>query len=466
MTEEDIVQVSELPTNGTRWFSRKHLILNAQQDFLLPGKHVETKGRGVALQSLPLPWLKFVEFVKQYFTCEGRYQVIYQHDFVLLNHLRHGHLINMPYYLLGCLKNMSRYTVNAKHQLLSLKHHRLVQLLINRGFALNHPPLLINPPQGIEENPQQDEEIPQQAEEIPQQAEEIPQQTEEILQQIEENPQQGEENSQQLEHSPQKVAENQQSAAETPQVSTENLQRTPSPSEAEPSTPIVHISTDDSDDNTPIIFRKRKKQQQTVTPPKRRRTRASVKEAAIPDSSPILTKSGSKRKITDFPASLPRRRKGSSATIEPIISIIPSSPPIMLRSRIPTSSEHSPSSPSGAEMQSVDNFVTLFSLKEVAVTQEPAAETSRVDTQDDIGQVAVTQEPATDPTGATQEPPVGKQKDNDLHVAVAQEPATDPTGDTQEPLVADANDQTDAEQRSLPPLEPAITQAPTTLASL
>jgi len=166
VTEEDIAQVSGLPTNGTRWFSRKHLILNAQQDFLLPREHVETKGRGVALQSLPPPWSKVAEFVKQYFTCEGCYQVIYQHDFILLNHLRHGHLINMPYYLLGCLKNMSCYTVNAKHQLLSLKHHRLVQLLINRGFALNHPPLLINPPQQIEENPQQAEEIPKQTEEI------------------------------------------------------------------------------------------------------------------------------------------------------------------------------------------------------------------------------------------------------------------------------------------------------------
>jgi len=138
----------------------------------------------------------------------------------------------------------------------------------------------------------------------------------------------------------------------------------------------------------------------------------------------------------------------------------------MLRSCIPTSSEHLPSSPSGAEMQSAHNFVTLFSLKEVVVTQEPAAETSKVDTQDDIGHVAVTQELATDPTGATQEPPVGKQKDNDLHVAVTQEPATDPTGDTQEPPVVDANDQIDAEQRSLPPLEPAATQAPAILASL
>jgi len=196
------VQVSGLPTNGTHWFSRKHVILNPQQDFLLPGEHVETKDRGVALQSLPPPWSRVVEFVKQYFTCEGRYQVVYQHDFSLLNHLRRGHLINMPYYLLGCLKTIAHYTVNAKHQLLSLKHHPLVQLLINRGFALNHPPLLNNPRQQIEENPQQAEEIPQQIEEIPQKIEEIPQK-------IEENPQQIKENSHQSEEISQQAAENQ-----------------------------------------------------------------------------------------------------------------------------------------------------------------------------------------------------------------------------------------------------------------
>ena len=34
VTEEVIAQVTGLPANGIRCFSRKHLILNAQQDFL------------------------------------------------------------------------------------------------------------------------------------------------------------------------------------------------------------------------------------------------------------------------------------------------------------------------------------------------------------------------------------------------------------------------------------------------
>lgn len=171
---------------------------------------------------------------------------------------------------------MAHYTVKANHQLLSLTHHRLAQLLINRGFALHNPPPINNPPQ--------------QAEEIPQQAEE--------------NPQQAQENSQQFEENSQQAAENQQSAAETPQLSTENLQQTPTFNEAEPSTTMVHIPTDDSDDNTPISTLKRKKQQEAATPLKRK------PRALVSHNLPILRKSARKRKAIVFPASLPRDGQG------------------------------------------------------------------------------------------------------------------------------------------------------------
>jgi hypothetical protein len=145
VTEEDIAQVLGLPTNDIHLFSRKHIILNAQQDFLLPGEQIEPKGRGVRLSSLPPPWPKISKFVKHYLTCEGRYQVVYQHDFVLLSHLRHARLVNIPYYLLGCLKNLSHYYKKAKDPALSLTHHHLVQLLIQKGFSQQNPPLN-NPP--------------------------------------------------------------------------------------------------------------------------------------------------------------------------------------------------------------------------------------------------------------------------------------------------------------------------------
>jgi hypothetical protein len=55
VTEEDIVQVSGLPTNDICMFSCKHIILNAQQDFLLLGEQIEPKGWGIRLILLPPP---------------------------------------------------------------------------------------------------------------------------------------------------------------------------------------------------------------------------------------------------------------------------------------------------------------------------------------------------------------------------------------------------------------------------
>lgn len=256
VTEEDIAQVSGLPANGIRWFSHKHIILNAQQDFLLPGERVEPKGRGVALHSLPPTWPKVAEFVKHYLTREGRYQVVYQHDFVLLNHLRHGRLLNMPYYLLRCLKNMSHYSKDAKYPFLSLTHHRLVQLLILRGFALQNPPPLNNPPQEAAEIPQLAAENPQEAAEVTQPAAENPQETAEIS----------------------------QVAAETPQMNAENPQPSVTASPIDPaiastlshnlpesSIPTVHIPSGDSDDEIPMArLRRKRKRQETVVPSSKR----------------------------------------------------------------------------------------------------------------------------------------------------------------------------------------------------
>jgi hypothetical protein len=150
--------------DGTRQFSRKHIIGDVQQSFFLAGERIVLKGRGVQLSSLPPSWPEVARFIKDYLTCKGRYQVVYQHDFLLLSHLRHNRRVNIPYYLLGCLKNMAHYSRKEKDPTQSLTHHRLVQLLINRGFEQqNHP--LNNPPI----NPAPAAEVPEILEEQQQQ---------------------------------------------------------------------------------------------------------------------------------------------------------------------------------------------------------------------------------------------------------------------------------------------------------
>ena len=272
VTEEDIVQVSGLPAIGTRWFSRKQVILNAQQDFLRPDEPVELKGRGVSLHSLPQPWPSVAEFIKHYLTCEGRYQVVYNHDFVLMNHLRNGRLINIPYYLLGCIRNMSYYCRRSKFPMLSLTHHRLCQLLIQRGFAQQNPPL--HDPLPVPQLP----EIPQQAQ----------------------------------------TSQQPESSHDTPEIPYEGqrddipyspVDPTPSSSHlAESTVPTISVPSDDSlTPPSPPTYKKKRTPTVSVS---KRRTRAKFQIFTSSESPSPREEScpAKKRKDSDFFAFLPKRK--------------------------------------------------------------------------------------------------------------------------------------------------------------
>jgi hypothetical protein len=50
--------------------------------FLEEGEKLQPRGRGKALESLPHPWKQVVIFLKNHITCEGRYKVVYNNDFI------------------------------------------------------------------------------------------------------------------------------------------------------------------------------------------------------------------------------------------------------------------------------------------------------------------------------------------------------------------------------------------------
>jgi hypothetical protein len=141
VTEETVAVVTGLSTTGTRWFSRKAHLPEAQKGFLMDDEQVQTKGRGADVSSLPKPWGKVSEFVKRYITCEGRYQVVYFSDFILLSHLRHQKLINIPYFLLHSLHNMAHFVKKSKNPKNCLSNHRLIGLLIRKGMGIPNDPL-------------------------------------------------------------------------------------------------------------------------------------------------------------------------------------------------------------------------------------------------------------------------------------------------------------------------------------
>jgi hypothetical protein len=397
VTEQDISAVSGLPMDGTRQFSRKHIIGDVQQSFFLAGERIVLKGRGVQLSSLPPPWPEVARFIKHYLTCEGRYQVVYQHDFLLLSHLRHNRRVNIPYFLLGCLKNMAHYCRRAKDPTQSLTHHRLIQLLINRGFEQqNHPPLNLAP------------------------AAEVP----EIL---DEQQQQNPPISLEKPHSP-------PTQPTSPPTIPESSHTAP-----ESSTSALHIIIDDSEPENipcPIIEEKppRKRPQIAPFPPflRKKRTKASMRPpwmtttldpppirlkprkpliSPTPDPLPILTM-GAATQEPDAPETVtPSVSQKVAETQEPVThSVAETQEPAMAETQETATAEtQEPAADSEIELQELETQTSfVFEVAETQTTTHPAAET-----QEPATGITVESKEIETPEAATQHP-----------VAETQEPAT------------------------------------------
>jgi hypothetical protein len=383
--------------DGTRQFSRKHIIGDVQQSFFLAGERIVLKGRGVQLSSLPPPWPEVARFIKHYLTCEGRYQVVYQHDFLLLSHLRHNRRVNIPYFLLGCLKNMAHYCRRAKDPTQSLTHHRLVQLLINRGFEQqNHPPLNLAP------------------------AAEVP----EIL---DEQQQQNPPISLEKPHSP-------PTQPTSPPTILESSHTAP-----ESSTSALHIIIDDSEPENipcPIIEEKppRKRPQIAPFPPflRKKRTKASMRPpwmtttldpplirlkprkpliSPTPDPLPILTM-GAATQEPDAPETvMPSVSQKVAETQEPIThSVVETQEPAMAETQETATAEtQEPAADSEIELQELETQTSfVFEVAETQTATHPAAET-----QEPATGITVESKEIETPEAATQHP-----------VAETQEPAT------------------------------------------
>ena len=84
---------------------------------------------------MPRPYDQVVVFLNKNITCEGRYQIVYIFEFILLSHLCHGRLLNIPFYILRSLQIMAQYVKASRHPVSSLTNHGLIKLLVLRALA-------------------------------------------------------------------------------------------------------------------------------------------------------------------------------------------------------------------------------------------------------------------------------------------------------------------------------------------
>ena len=99
------------------------------------GEVLQQRGHGIARILLPPHWDTVALGIQKFLTCEGRYIVLFHYHFRLLSHLRHGHLMNIPYFLNGMLRQMASHVQKSKRPATSVSHHGLIKLLVFHSLA-------------------------------------------------------------------------------------------------------------------------------------------------------------------------------------------------------------------------------------------------------------------------------------------------------------------------------------------
>jgi hypothetical protein len=131
VSEASIATTTEIPNTGERWF--KSMILNASfsKDFLKPDYQKDNLSKGVPRSHLVEGFDKMLKIIQRYFTCEGRFNMIYQYHIRLLLHFTGKDSMNIPFYLLRSMGKMSdRVQAKSKAVDTSVFHSGLIRMLV------------------------------------------------------------------------------------------------------------------------------------------------------------------------------------------------------------------------------------------------------------------------------------------------------------------------------------------------
>jgi hypothetical protein len=131
VTEQSIAKACRLVVGGERWCKKEHIVTEFVNQFLLPDKQNPNWRKGVPHGWIRQEWHTTLIIIHRYITCEGRFSLIYIYHIRLLMHLNGDYPLNLPYFLLKSLANMSKrvqsHPATAKS---SMFHQVLIKTLV------------------------------------------------------------------------------------------------------------------------------------------------------------------------------------------------------------------------------------------------------------------------------------------------------------------------------------------------
>jgi hypothetical protein len=131
VSEASITAATWIPNRGERWFKSMTLNASFSKEFLKPNYQTDNLSKGVPRSHLVEGFDKMLKIIQRYFTCEGRFNMLYQYHIRLVLHFTGKDEMNIPFYLLRSMVKMSD-KVQEKSKVVdtSFFHSGLIRMLV------------------------------------------------------------------------------------------------------------------------------------------------------------------------------------------------------------------------------------------------------------------------------------------------------------------------------------------------
>jgi hypothetical protein len=136
VTEASISAATGIPVTGERWFKSMDLSSTYEKDLFKPKYQANDLSKSMPRSQLIEQFDRLLKIIQRYFTCEGRFNTLYQYHIRLLLHFTGKVEMNIHYYLLRSIGNMSDM-IHAKSKDVdsSLFHSGLIRILVSKELG-------------------------------------------------------------------------------------------------------------------------------------------------------------------------------------------------------------------------------------------------------------------------------------------------------------------------------------------
>jgi hypothetical protein len=136
VTEASISVAIGIPITDERWFKAMDLSSSYAKDHFKPEYQANDLSKSMPRSQLIEQFYRLLKIIQRYFTCEGRFNTLYQYHIRLLLHFTGKVEMNVPYYLLRSIGKMSnRIQAKSKDVDSSLFHFGLIRMLVSEELG-------------------------------------------------------------------------------------------------------------------------------------------------------------------------------------------------------------------------------------------------------------------------------------------------------------------------------------------